>query len=308
MFDVSVLVPVALTADILTSSVAENDYLPHNPGTTYGNADVDRCISTVTHRIYQSLRTGNIGHDPTDPVNRAGEAAWWLDIGATNKMKMFDDQVASQTVAVSPLVVVLSPGPVNALDLRGILADGATVVVKDAPGGNITKTFTSDLESSEPPDYYEYWFDRFQPQTDFIVTGLEPYSDMEITITLTAAGGTVKCGMVSVGDLRPLGKSIKGAKAKPKSNSRVTINEFGDGAIQRRGVSAPDLSFSALVELDYTASVMDTLIAVLDIPCVVVVTESVKRSWLRAFGLLSAELDDAHSQHAVLTGNVQGFK
>jgi len=175
----SVLVPIAIDSGMLASSTeAEDDYAAYNPATTYGITDSDRVISTTTHRIYQSLRASNINHDPDDVVNRAGDAPWWQDVSATNRWKMFDDQVATPTIADSPFTVVLTPGPFNAVDLRGLDADEITITVKDAPGGAVTYTYTGDLEGSEPGDYYEYYFDPFKPQTDFIATGIEPYQEL----------------------------------------------------------------------------------------------------------------------------------
>jgi hypothetical protein len=99
------LKPVAMTDALLISSTApENDYAAWASGTTYALAA--RCISTTTHRIYESVQAGNLNHDPTTDTT----ATWWLDVGATNRWKMFDAAVGSQSSLASPLTVVIDPG------------------------------------------------------------------------------------------------------------------------------------------------------------------------------------------------------
>ena len=116
----SVLVPGTITSAMLTSTVAETDYTAWSSGTTY--AVGGRCISTTTHRVYESLVASNTNHDPTDISNRIGATPWWLDVGATNRWKMFDDQTTSQTTAATTITVTLEPGSFNAFSLIGFSA------------------------------------------------------------------------------------------------------------------------------------------------------------------------------------------
>lgn len=301
----SLMKPVTLTDAMITSSTApETDYTAYSAATTYAVAA--RCISTSTHRIYESLVAGNINHDPTNIDNSIGAAPYWLDVSATNKHKMFDDQVASQTTVASPLTAVLHPGFCNAVVLLGLDAEAIDLTAKDAPGGNVIKSYSGSLEGSTPFDYYEYFFSAFQPLTDFILSGIDPYSDMEITITLTKATGNVACGMLQVGDLVPLGTTQYGAKAKPKTYSYIKINDYGENEIVRRK-KAKDMSFTAWLKLEDANNVLDTLTSMLDVPCIVICSDLADYSGLRSFGLVSGEISYDHPLDCLLSGSVNGL-
>ena len=301
----SLMKPVALTTVMLTSSTApETDYTAWSSATTYALGV--RCISTTTHRIYESLIAGNINKDPTDINNRVGATPVWLDVSATNKYKMFDDQVASQTSVSSPLTVVLNPGFCNSVVLLGLDSEAIDLVVKDAPGGSTIKSYSGSLEGSTPYDYYEYFFSPFLPLTDFILSDIDPYSNMEITVTLTKATGNVACGMLQVGDLVPLGMTQYGAKAKPKTYSYIKINDYGENEIIRRK-KAKDLTATAWLKLEDANNVLEAIGSMLDVPCIVICSDLPDYSGLRSFGLVSGEISYDHPQDCLLSISVNGL-
>lgn len=303
--DLSILAPVSITDAMLTSSsVAENDYAVYNASTTYALGV--RCISTVTHRIYESAQAGNVGKDPTNIANRAGTSIWWIDVAPTNRWAMFDGIVSTQTSIASTLTVVLRPGVFNAFYLGGIDADTITYSVRDSPGGTVVSTYTGVLEGSAPDDYYEYFFDRFKPMTDFTASGIPEYNAAELTITLTKASGNVKVGILAVGDLRPLGKTQFGVKAKPKTFSYIKVDDAGNNTIKKRKAST-DLSATAMLELSDANMVLGTLRSVLDVPCVVICSDRIVHEGLRCFGLVSGEISYDHPTHCQLSLNVQGL-
>jgi len=297
--------PATMADAILTSSTAaETDYTAYNSGTTYALGG--RCISTTTHRVYESLIAGNVGNDPTLIDNRIGTTPKWSDVSATNRWKMFDDQVASQTSVASPLTVVLHPGFVNAIGLLGLDAEAIAVTVKDAPAGNTIYSYTGSLEGSTPFDYYEYFFSPFEPLTDFIVSGIDPYADMQVTVTLTKATGNVMCGMLQVGDLVPLGTTQYGAKAKPKTYSYIKINDYGENEIIKRK-KAKDLTATAWLKLEDANNVLDTIGSMLDVPCIVICSDRADYSGLRSFGLVSGEISYDKPQDCLLSVSVNGL-
>lgn len=301
----SVLAPITITDAILKSSTApEADYPVWTAGVTFNTSG--RCISPVTHRIYESLKDGNIGKDPTLPANQTGTTVWWLDVGPTNRWAMFDNMVSTATAIASPLTVVLEPGVFNSIALFGLDADAISVTVKDAPGGNVIYSYTGDLEGSEPADYYEYFYDRFRPERDFIASGIEPYNAAQITITLTRTTGNPACGMVAIGDLRPLGRTLSGAKAKPKTYSSIKTDEFGTTSIKRRR-SGKDMELTALVDIAEANTVLETITDLLDVPCAWIGTDLQQFAGLRGFGLGSGSLSYDDPMRPLLTVNVQGM-
>ncbi|MBC3920357.1 hypothetical protein H8L32_23035 [Undibacterium sp. CY18W] len=301
----SVLAPINIDDAILVSSTAaENDYPLYSNATTY--AVGTRCISTTTHRIYESVRASNLNNDPTNITNRTGTTPWWIDIGPTNKWAMFDGIVSTQTSIASPLTVVLRPGAFNSFFLGGIEAETIAITVRSTPGGTIVYSYSGVLEGTAPDDYYEYFFDRFKPQTDFVGRDIGEYNSAEISITLTRVSGSVKLGLLAIGDLRPLGMTQYGARAKPKTYSYIKVDEFGNNVIKRRK-AATDMSATAVLELSEANTVLDILQSVLDVPCVWICTDIVAYQGLRVFGLGSGEISYDHPTNCQLTLNVQGL-
>ncbi len=299
-----VLKAITITDSMLVSTtVPENDYPAYNPATTY--AVGNRCISTTTHRIYESQKASNTNHDPTDINNRIESNPWWLDVGPTNRHAMFDGEVSTQTIAASSMTVVIRPGFFNAFLLAGMEGEELAVTVKDAPGGNVIYSYTGDLEASAPADYYEHFYDPFKPQTYFMANDIEAYQDAEITVTVTSSSGSVKVGVLGIGDLRPLGKTQYGAKAKPRTFSYIKIDEYGNNTIKRRK-RAKDLSVTAWIDRSEADWVLQTLMDVLDVPCFYVVyLPGTDGPW--AYGLGSGEISYDYPKDCLLTVDVQGL-
>jgi hypothetical protein len=297
----SVLVGIDITDSKLTSSTAvepATGEVVWNAATNYAVGAV--AIRTTTHRRYECLLPGvDAGLPESTPLR-------WADLGPTNRWAMLDGESSTQTIVTSPLTVVLHPGPFNSIYLDGLDADSISVTVKDAPGGNVIYTYTGSLEGSAPADYYEYFFEPFRPLKDLLLTGVEPYSNAEISITLTTPGGSVKCGVVRVGDLKPLGRTLSGATAKPKSYSRVTVDAEGKNVI-KRGKKARDMSATALVTIQEARTVLDTVTDLLDVPCLWVCSDSTNYSGLRQYGLGSAEMNHSSASHVTLSLNVTGL-
>lgn len=303
----SVLKPVSIIDAMLISSTApETDYTAWSAATTYALAQ--RCISVTTHRIYESAQGGNLNRDPTNINNRVGTTTlWWIDAGPTNKWAMFDSVVSTQTIIASPLTVVLRPRFFNSLYLGGLDAENVAITIKDAPLGTVIYSYSGALENSLPGDYYEYLFSPFNPQADLLLSGLPPYNNAEITITLTKASGNVKCGIAALGDLFPLGTAEFGIKAKPKTYSYIKLNDYGDQEIKRRA-SAKDMSLTATCLLAEANGIIDVVTSLLDVPCVWAANDIAEYSGARAFGLGSIEITYSNAVQCEVSINVQGFK
>ena len=219
---------------------------------------------------------------------------------------MLDAEVSSPTTNASPLTVVIRPGFFNCVGLVGLDAEHLAITVKDAPGGNVIYSYDADLEDSAPGDYYEYFFSGFKPQTDFIVSGIDQYNAAEITLSLTSASAPVACGMLQLGDLRPLGSTRWGIKAKPKTFSYIKVDDFGGNEIVRRKKSK-DMSLTASVDLEEANVVLETINGLLDIPCLWIATDLPQFSGARVFGLGSAEMSYENARNCLLSVDVKGL-
>lgn len=302
---ISVLVPVEVDSKVLTSSTAVETYQDYAATTTYAKGN--RCVSPTTHRIYESLKDTNKGNDPADTANLTGTTPWWLDDGPANRWAMFDTDVSTATVAPSPFSVVLRPGFFKDLYLGGLDADEIDLVVRSSPGGEVIRATHAVLEGSKPDDYDDYFFSHFKPQIDFIEQDIDTYNAAEITVTLTKASGNVKCSVMDVGDLVELGKTLSGAKVTPKTFSYIEQDKFGGAKITRRG-AANDLAVSGVLERSDAGAVHQTLLSVLDMPCLVMASQHVDYTPLRCFGLISGGIEYPNIQDkCMLNINVQGL-
>jgi hypothetical protein len=203
------------------------------------------CYSPVTQRVYQSLvDTGNTNKDPALAANRVGVIVYWLDTGPTNQWAMFDKKPGTLTTATSDLTVVIRPGVFSSLYVAGVTASDIAVTVKDAPGGNVIYSYTGPMEASAPDDYWEYFFDPFEPLTDLLLTDIPPYGTAEVTVSLTG-GGTVACGALAVGDIKVLGQTLSDAEAEPTFFGYIDTDQWGETDIVD-GPTATNLTLSAI--------------------------------------------------------------
>lgn len=310
----SILVPIDLKAGGITSITSAYNPLPEDPRAQWNPATVYAAGAQIylasTHRVYESVKDGNTGKDPSLPSSQysaAGIATWWIDIGPTNKYAMFDGLVSSQTQAASPLSITLAPGAFNGFALFGVDADSFSVVVRDAPGGAVVyEEDNTALEATQPADYYEYFFDRFKPLRQFIRAGIDAYSTAEITLTLNRGTGNVGVGMLAIGDLRPVGIPQRDASVEPQDFSYVKQDAFGNTTVQKRA-NATGMSISAVMEKADANSVLDTIKEVLGVPVVVVGSQVDEFAWLTVFGLVSASMTPVPYPYATVKLSVKGF-
>lgn len=308
----SVLAPVEITAGMITAtSLTVED---PNPlwASTSAYAVGDRVYKSTTHRVYEAAQAMTAGAGAKDPevaanqYNAAGQITFWIDADPTNQFAMFDGEVNTQTVGTgTTLSGTLKLGSFNGFALFGLDADTLAVTVKDAPGGNVIYTHSAPLEGSEPADYYEYFFDRFKPQTQFIASGIDPYNDAEISYTLTKSTGGPKIGMFAIGDMRPLGAPLRGASVEPVDYSRVVTDAFGRTRT-RKGNNATGMVISAKANIEDAASVLDTVKELLGIPVVVVGSTATMYEALTVFGLMSARQQYDDFGEPVLNITVKG--
>lgn len=305
----SILAPVAITPAMITAtSLAAEDPNPVWGPNNY--AVGDRVYKASTHRVYEAAQamTSVAPKDPELPANQfnaAGQVTFWIDAGPTNKFAMFDSEVNTQTIGDTPLSVTLQPGYFNGFALFGLDADDIEVVVKDAPGGNVIYSYSAPLEGSAPADYYEYFFDRFKPQTQFIVTGIDPYNAAEITLTLTKGSGQAKIGMFAIGDMRPIGAPLRGVSVEPIDYSYISTDATGKTKTRKRH-NATGMSISAKMRIEDANTVLDTIKELLGIPVVVVGSTATMYEALTVFGLVSARQVYQDFEEPVINITVKG--
>jgi hypothetical protein len=254
-----------------------------------------------THRVYVCAAGGaTAGQTPEDNPNV------WVDDRPTNGWAMFDKVVSTQTVVASPLVMVLKPGFINAICMAGLDGTYYDITVLDETGGVVVFHQEGSLEDDPPGDYWEWFFGPYKPAKDLWVENIPPYPECEVTITLTNTAGSVKVGIVQLGDLKPLGDTLAGAQAKPVDFSYIDVDDFGNNVI-RKGKSAKDMSVRALLPLEEANEVIDTINDLLGVPCFWRAGKRAAYRGLRPYGLGSANVSFDHPNHVLVDITVKGL-
>jgi hypothetical protein len=219
-------------ANLISSSVAENDYAAYNAGTTYGLGDRAIYVIADTHWVIESLQAGNIGHTPTG----ATTDLWWLAIGYTNRWKMFDGAIQSQTSAADEVVVSLASATerLDSVALFNIDCATAQVTVTDITDGLVYDETVSMTSPSGITDWYAYFFEPITRITDYVFTELPPYLNATVEITLSNAGSTVLCGACVLGLSREIGGTQVGAQAGIQDYSVKQQDDFGNYTVLER--------------------------------------------------------------------------
>lgn len=222
--------PQEIVDTVLTSSnVAENDYVAWSSGTTYALGDHVIVTTPDEHRIYESLQGTNIGHTPsTSPT-------WWLDTGATNRWRMFDNSVSAQTTNANSIAVVFAvSGRVDSVALLNISAAEVQITMTDSVEGVVYDRTIDLVSDSGVQDWYAYFFEPIVRISDLTVSDLPPYADASVAVTLSDSGATVACGECVLGLSKEIGDTQYGARVGIQDYSIKTTDDFGNFTILER--------------------------------------------------------------------------
>ena len=234
--------PTTITDAILTNStVPETDYAAWNSSTSYvaGN----KVIVVATHKIYESL-TSNTNKYP--PSYLEGTTPDWLEIGATNAWKMFDQSYQSQTTNTGDITIILEPGRINSLGLMN--CDAAAINIKLTVDS--VAVYDNDLrvDISNVNNWYEYFFNPIERKADFVVTDIPVFGEGVLTVTLSSgATDIVKCGLCIPGFSIDIGYSLWGSSIGILDYSKKEADVYGNYSVIERNYSST-LSDSILVE------------------------------------------------------------
>lgn len=203
-------------------------YPAYSGAVTYALGDTASSVAADTHLLYESLAAGNLGNALTD-------ATKWLHLGSpkvttgapynsTNRWKMFDQSYGSQTENAESIVMVLTPGVlINAMAFLN--AEAQTIRVQQSVSGYDQ---TISLQSHGVDNWYDWYYEELLTEDEALFIDIPPYAASTLTVTITAAGGTAKCGVCVIGKDRTLGVTQWGMSKEIQDYSRVTENDFGD--------------------------------------------------------------------------------
>lgn len=199
---------------LVTSNVPEDDYPLYDEGVTYGEGE--RVMDPISHIIWESLDEENKGNEPEKSPTK------WLNIGLTNKWKVFDDKVSSKTSHPDEITYTLRfTRIVNSLAVLN-LESASKVTVSIQYLGEVVYVKEYNVgHSLNFQGWYNWFFGNRRLKKNMIEMGLPTFPGAEITIKIEG-GETLGVGMIILGQQRRMGYGIKyGASGGTMSYSRV---------------------------------------------------------------------------------------
>lgn len=257
----TVVRPVPVTpAMLISTDVPETDHPAWASGTTYALGA--RVISVATHKVYQSAIDGNLGKNPTT------DATAWKEVGSTNRWRVFDRSVSSQTAKASTISYRLRMGQavtsLAALNLTG--ATSMQVRVVDPTYGTVYDK-TVDLSSVPVAvGWWEWYFGERRTPTQALLMDLPSFPAADVLIDLVGTA-ELAVGVILLGQLRTFSMGVRmGARVGIQDYSRKERTEFGDVVLMERAF-AKRASFSLLLRSEEVDTLNAFMAEVRATPC-----------------------------------------
>ena len=232
--------PLTITDTILdvsgsppATNVPENDYAAWSAGTTYNVGD--RVILTSTHRVYESLLSGNTGNDPTV----VSSPIYWIEVGPTNRWAVFDTSISTKTAQANNITYRLIPGQaINTVACLNVTNGTQITVTMYSPAtGSPGQVYQKVVDLSGlplSPDWWAWFYGQRYVPSQSILLDLPSYTDCEIEIEILG-GSSLAVGKILVGQQQNFGLGIKyGDRVGIQDYSRKETNEFGDTILVQR--------------------------------------------------------------------------
>lgn len=201
--------------------------------TTSAGSGTHTCTAS-THFVYESLQAANTGNVP-----RATASAWWQKIATTNRWKMFDSTLTSQTTGSEVEVEIVISTLIDSIVLLNLNASRVTVFIDDNVEG-VVYNEDHDLTSTSGIDtIWDYLFEPIERSTSLFLTDLPPVSDGNITITVSenTPDTLVQVGTFVMGLAVNAGGTQYGAGIGIQDFSIIEQDDFGVFGIVERDFS-----------------------------------------------------------------------
>jgi hypothetical protein len=228
-----VVPPIEITpAKVIASNVPETDYPLWAAATTY---PVGTRVM-LNHRNYESL----VAHSSRNPETDSVIPPAWLDLGPTNRWKMFNKRagntwlIGTATSNPDSIDLTIRPGArVNSIGLVGVKA--STVHITMLVGGAVVYDETFTMSNKAGGSWYRYYFGQFVIKDNVAQFDLPAFSNADIRVVANAPGSTAEIGMLIMGMSKDIGVAVYGSGLGTESYSSIKEDDFGNVSIVPRG-------------------------------------------------------------------------
>ncbi|QDY37609.1 hypothetical protein [Pseudomonas putida] len=214
----------------LLTNVPEADY--NVWGSTKAYVVGERVM--LEHRNYEAL----VANSNKDPSGAATDPPTWLDLGPTNRWRMFDDKIGTVTTNPESISLTIAPGrAVDSLAFFGLDAASIYVRVVDPYQGIVYESSVSPVSTDGINDWFEYFFAPVEVNEDFVLLDVPVGSYGSIEIKVAKPGGIAQIGALILGKAAVLGDALYGTSVGITDYSRKERDDFGNTVIVERDYS-----------------------------------------------------------------------
>lgn len=214
----------------LITNVPENDYPAW--ASTKAYAIGDRVM--LEHRNYEAL----VAHSNKSPTGTATNPPTWLDLGPTNRWRLFDDKIGTETSNPESIALTIVPGrAVDSLAFFGLDAASIYVRIVDPYQGIVYESSVSPVSTDGINDWYGYFFSPVEVSEDFVLLDVPVGSYGSIEIRISKPGGVARVGALILGKAAVLGEALYGTAVGITDYSRKERDEFGNMVVVERDYS-----------------------------------------------------------------------
>lgn len=223
--------PTPVTPAMLTASnVPETDA----PIWTAGTYSIGT-LRIHEHRVYEVIVASTA--DRPD-IGAAATPPTWLELSATNRFKMFDEIISTQTVQEFEIDVSVLPSTViNAAAFFGLFGSSITVTMTDPIDGQVYTETRSLQDNTLIVDWYPYFFENIDFLSDMVFLNLPAYGSATLNAIVDAGTDDAKIGEMIIGKQRDLGVTNFGTSVSIIDFSVKNTDEFGNTVITQRAFS-----------------------------------------------------------------------
>ena len=216
-------------------------------GTPTELADQGAAFPTFTaptdkvHKIYESLAAANLSNYP--PTDVLVVVPKWVEVSATNRWKIFDQVVGTQTEKATSFTYRLTPGQViNAIAFINMDCAEITITQTDPVEGIVysaTKSMivTVITGAAIVTDWYTYFFSSGLKVLDYVDFNIPPYLNSYFDITVSYPLGTAKAGVIILGMQTIIGTTRYSPSVGIQDYSIKTQDAWGNYTITQRAFS-----------------------------------------------------------------------
>lgn len=252
-------------SNLISSSIPEPDSARGEVEWTAGTYNLGaQVIKSSTHRIYECVADPSTTDDPEEGVLSTPQT--WLDVGATNRWKMFDNVVGYQSEGENLVIKVTNQPVINSVS--GFNIEGAATVdvkINDVNGDLVYDRTAQMIDESNVNSWWDYFFAPVDVQTRFILSDLPLYPNS--TITVNGNGDTVLFGELIFGRGVDIGVTQYGTGWQGLDFSVKERDSFGNYTVIP-GRTADLLDYDIKVEKSSFGFVKSTLKSLTGVPTV----------------------------------------